>query len=114
MQKDLGARTKPYARRVIRLYSALPKSTVAHVLGKQLLRSGTSVGANYREADRARSKQLACGKTRAAARRNAGTNRDLRHHHKERETQQLSPRMPILHSPFCILHSAFRILHSDA
>jgi four helix bundle protein len=45
-----------YARRVIRLYVALPKSTVAQVLGKQLLRSGTSVGANYREADRARSK----------------------------------------------------------
>ncbi len=45
-----------YARRVIRLYSALPKHTVAQVLGKQLLRSGTSVGANYREADRARSK----------------------------------------------------------
>jgi four helix bundle protein len=55
-EKDLGVRTKVYARRVIRVYAALPKSTVAQVLGKQLLRSGTSVGANYREADRARSK----------------------------------------------------------
>jgi len=54
--KDLRQRTKMDARRVIRLYSALPKSTVAQVLGKQLLRSGTSVGANYREANRARSK----------------------------------------------------------
>jgi len=35
---------------------ALPKTTVAQVLGKQMLRSGTSVGANYREANRARSK----------------------------------------------------------
>jgi four helix bundle protein len=38
------------------MYSSLPKSTEAQVLGKQVLRSGTSVGANYREACRARSK----------------------------------------------------------
>lgn len=55
-KKDLPQRTKLYARRVIRLFAALPKSTIAQVLGKQLLRSGTSVGANYREADRARSR----------------------------------------------------------
>ncbi|MFU7557591.1 four helix bundle protein [Stieleria sp. JC731] len=41
--------------RVIRLYSALPKSTEAQVIGKQVLRSGTSVGSHYREATRARS-----------------------------------------------------------
>lgn len=41
--------------RIISLYVALPKTTVAQVLGKQILRSGTSVGANYREAYRARS-----------------------------------------------------------
>ena len=56
-EKDLRVRTKLFARRIIRLYCALPKSnTVAQVLGKQVLRSGTSVGANYREAHRARSK----------------------------------------------------------
>ena len=54
--KDLQIRTKEFALRVIRIYSALPKSTEAQVLGKQVLRSGTSVGANYREANRARSK----------------------------------------------------------
>jgi four helix bundle protein len=54
---DLPDRTKQFARRIIRLYCALPKTnTVAQVLGKQVLRSGTSVGANYREAHRARSK----------------------------------------------------------
>ena len=53
---DLADRTKLYARRIIRLVSCLPKSVVAQVLGKQVLRSGTSVGANYREASRARSK----------------------------------------------------------
>ncbi len=53
---EFGIRTKDYARRVIRLYSALPKGAVAQVLGHQLLRSGTSVGANYREGSRARSK----------------------------------------------------------
>jgi four helix bundle protein len=56
-EKDLRARTKKFARRIIRLYVALPKNdAVAHVLGKQALRAGTSVGANYREAHRARSK----------------------------------------------------------
>ena len=41
---------------IIRLFSELPKTTEAQVLGKQVLRSGTSVGANYREAYRARSR----------------------------------------------------------
>jgi four helix bundle protein len=53
---ELRARTKLFARRIIRLYSKLPQETVAQVLGKQVLRSGTSIGANYREACRARSK----------------------------------------------------------
>jgi four helix bundle protein len=52
---DLKVRTKEFALRIIRLYSALPKTTVAQVIGKQLLRSGTSVGAHYREAVRGRS-----------------------------------------------------------
>jgi four helix bundle protein len=54
--KDLRVRTKDFALRVIRMFSALPKTAEAQVLGKQVLRSGTSVGANYREAYRARSK----------------------------------------------------------
>jgi four helix bundle protein len=52
---DLKERTKRYAVRIVRLFTALPKSTEAQVLGKQLLRSGTSVGAHYREATRSRS-----------------------------------------------------------
>jgi len=52
---DLGTRTREFAVRVIRMYTALPKTTVAQTLGKQVLRSGTSVGAHYREASRARS-----------------------------------------------------------
>jgi four helix bundle protein len=52
----LTQRTKDFALRIIRMYSALPKSSVAQVLGNQILRSGTSIGANYREANRARSK----------------------------------------------------------
>jgi four helix bundle protein len=54
-RSDLRDRTKSFALRVIRLYTALPRSTEAQVIGKQVLRSGTSVGANYREAYRARS-----------------------------------------------------------
>lgn len=52
---DLRTRTKDFALRIIRLYSCLPNSTAAQVIGKQLLRSGTSVGAHYYEAQRARS-----------------------------------------------------------
>ncbi len=56
-EKDLALRTKTFARRIIRLYAALrKKDEAAKVLGKQVLRSGTSVGANYREANRGRSK----------------------------------------------------------
>ncbi len=52
---DLKTRTKAFALRIIRLYGALPKTAEAQVIGKQLLRSGTSVGAHYREAVRSRS-----------------------------------------------------------
>jgi four helix bundle protein len=55
--QDLKPRTKAFALRIIRMYSKLPgNNTVAQVLGKQVLRSGTSVGANYREASRGRTK----------------------------------------------------------
>lgn len=53
---DLRERTKSFALRVVRMFSSLPKTTEAQVLGKQVLRSGTSIGANYREAFRGRSK----------------------------------------------------------
>jgi four helix bundle protein len=52
---DLKIRTKEFALRIIRLYTSLPKTTEAPVLGKQILRSGTSIGAQYREAQRAKS-----------------------------------------------------------
>jgi four helix bundle protein len=55
-ENDLKQRTKEFALRVLRMFSRLPKRTEAQVLGKQILRSGTSVGANYREAYRARGK----------------------------------------------------------
>lgn len=51
----LRDRTKAFALRVIKMYCRLPKRTEAQVLGKQVLRAGTSVAANYREASRARS-----------------------------------------------------------
>jgi four helix bundle protein len=54
-EKDLRIRTKSFALQVIRLFSSLPKSPESQLIGKQLMRSGTSVGSNYREAYRARS-----------------------------------------------------------
>jgi len=61
-ENDLLGRTKQFALRIIRMYASLPKTTEALVLGKQILRSGTSVGANYREAYRGRSKAEFCAK----------------------------------------------------
>lgn len=72
MAQDLRKRTKDFALRIIRLYSSLPSSTVAQVIGKQVLRSGTRkaalsqssdddlsgrlcIRAHYTEADRSRS-----------------------------------------------------------
>lgn len=52
---DLKQRTKQFALRIIRLFRSLPKTGDAQVIGKQVLRSGTSVGAQYREACRSRS-----------------------------------------------------------
>ena len=52
---ELRERTKQFGLRIVRMFVALPKTDEARVLGKQVLRSGTSVGANYREAHRARS-----------------------------------------------------------
>jgi len=53
--RDLRRRTKAFALRIIRMFTSLPKTPEAQVLGKQVLRSGTSVGAHYREAYRSRS-----------------------------------------------------------
>jgi four helix bundle protein len=47
---DLETRTTEFALRIVKLFSALSKTTEAQILGKQLLRSETSVGAHYREA----------------------------------------------------------------
>jgi four helix bundle protein len=54
-RQDLRERTSRFALRIIRLYAALPKTVIAQVIGKQLLRAGTSPGAHYREACRSRS-----------------------------------------------------------
>jgi four helix bundle protein len=59
---QLAVRTKAFALRVIRLVDKLPRSRAADVIGRQLLRSATSVGANYRAARRARSRKEFCGK----------------------------------------------------
>ena len=52
---DLKSRTKIFALRIVKLFTSLPKTAEAQVIGKQVLRSGTSVGAQYREACRSRS-----------------------------------------------------------
>lgn len=58
MQKaDFARRTMLFGLRTIRLAESLPKSRTAHVIGTQLLRAGTSVGANYRSALRAKSRR---------------------------------------------------------
>ncbi len=54
--EELKRRTKQFGIRVLKLVEALPNTSVARMLGHQLLRAGTSVGANYRSACRARSR----------------------------------------------------------
>jgi len=54
--RELQTRTKAFALRVIKLVDSLPSSTAGRVIGRQLLRSATSVGANYRAACRAQSR----------------------------------------------------------
>ncbi len=55
-KQDLRVRTKLFALRIIKMCGTLPNSREGRILGDQIFRSGTSVGANYREAYRARSK----------------------------------------------------------
>jgi four helix bundle protein len=52
---EMKKRTKTHANRIVKLCSALPANWIARTLGKQLLRGGTSVGANYRAVSRAKS-----------------------------------------------------------
>lgn len=54
-EPDLVSRTRAYALAVIHFCSTMPRVTVAQILGRQLLRSATSAGAQYREAQRAKS-----------------------------------------------------------
>ncbi|MCH7686708.1 MAG: four helix bundle protein [Planctomycetes bacterium] len=55
-ERELKQRTKQFALRVMKLMGSLPQDSVARAIGNQLVRSGTSVGANYRAACRGRSK----------------------------------------------------------
>ncbi len=57
IDKNLSKRTTAFAIRIVRLFVSLPKDPEIQVIGKQLLRSGTSVGAHYREAKRAKSEK---------------------------------------------------------
>jgi four helix bundle protein len=54
-REEMKGRTKTYANRIVKLCSSLPGGWVAQTLGRQLLRCGTSVGANYRAVCRAKS-----------------------------------------------------------
>jgi four helix bundle protein len=54
--EELRQRTKKFALRIVRVFESLPRTDVSRTLGRQLLRSGTSVAANYRAMCRARSK----------------------------------------------------------
>jgi four helix bundle protein len=71
-KNELEDRTKRFALRVIRFVAGLPKNKVTDVMGYQLLKAGTSVGANYREANRAVSRNDFIAKTCAEHRRSIG------------------------------------------
>ena len=56
MKTELEERTKKFAVQVVKTVSAFPGTSEGQIIGRQLLKSGTSIGANYREANRAESK----------------------------------------------------------
>jgi len=56
-KKELEKRTKKFALQVIKFVADLPKNKITDVMGYQFLKAGTSIGANYREANRAQSRQ---------------------------------------------------------
>ena len=56
MKTELEERTKRFAVQVVKSVAAFPKTAEGQIVGRQLLRAGTSIGANYREANRAESK----------------------------------------------------------
>jgi four helix bundle protein len=56
MKTDLEDRTKKFAVQVVKTVSAFPRTSEGQIIGRQLLKAGTSIGANYREANRAESK----------------------------------------------------------
>jgi len=56
MRTELEERTKAFAVRVVKAVATFPKSAEGQIIGRQLLKAGTSIGANYREANRAESK----------------------------------------------------------
>ena len=56
-RSEMAERTKKFALRIIRLVDSLPENKVGRTIGSQVLRSGTSIGSNYREAARASTKK---------------------------------------------------------
>src|SRR5690349_5250984 len=82
---DLGLRTKNFALQIIRFFAKLPRTSEAQVLGKQLLRAATSVGANYREAFRGRSR--AAGRLQQPGSHQPGSAHQSRMRHRSVSTQ---------------------------
>jgi len=62
-KRELEKRTKRFALRIVKFVAALPSNKITNVLGYQLLKAGTSIGANYREANRAVSRNDFINKT---------------------------------------------------
>jgi four helix bundle protein len=77
---ELEERTLQFAVRIVTFVSVLPRTDAAIVLGRQLLRAGTSIGANYREANRAESKEDFVHKVAIALKEAAETEYWLRLH----------------------------------
>ncbi len=73
MKTELEERTKKFAVQVVKTVAAFPKTSEGQIIGRQLLRAGTSIGANYREANRAESRNDFVHKTGVAEKEAAET-----------------------------------------
>jgi four helix bundle protein len=73
VKTELEERTKKFAVRVVKTVGGFPKTSEGQIIGRQLLKAGTSVGANYREANRAESRDDFIHKTGIAEKEAAET-----------------------------------------
>ena len=109
--KDLKTLTRAFALRIMRLFGALPKTTEAQAIGRQMLDSGTSVGAHYLEAMRARSPAEFILAAMLVS--SAKTTKERNSHLPSKRSPGAIREESVMYSTFIAPHSSFITPHSS-